>query len=213
MTSKKTWPWLVGILYLAFAGFIWGVVTQQQWIHNYDNLIYGWLAPWHPAANNFFIAFTKVGNPLIMTILTAVILVVLIWAKHWRLGVFIAANNGLGALLNHVIKGWIQRPRPTDQLIRETGFSFPSGHSTAAVMFFGSLIVIGYCLVKSKKWRIVLAIFGVLLIILLGLSRLYVHVHYPSDVTAGFLFASANLILHWQVGQRYYLSAELPAWR
>lgn len=198
-------PLAIILCYTLFAVFLSGVLTHAAWIRSYDRTIYRWLAPLHPNFDQFFIFYTKLGNPMVMTILSAIVFLILLLAKHWRLGLFLVLNNGLGSLINHFLKNWVARPRPSHRLIFESGYSFPSGHATAAIMFFGSLIVIGYCLTANKKQRGLITGVAVLLILVLGISRLIVHVHYPSDVTAGFLLATANLLVHWLIARRTYL--------
>ncbi|WP_125766648.1 phosphatase PAP2 family protein [Lapidilactobacillus wuchangensis] len=206
MTKKRiTVGTAIILCYVAFVIFMLGVKNHQAWINGYDQTIYRWIQPLHPNFDQFFIAFTKIGNPVNMTVLTAIVMLILVIGKHWRLAIFLGLNNGLGSLFNHFVKHWVLRPRPSHKLIPETGYSFPSGHATAAIMFFGSLIVIGFCLVHSKKQRGLIIGIALVLIFLLGLSRLVVHVHYPSDVTAGFLLATANLLVHWLIAKRTYL--------
>jgi undecaprenyl-diphosphatase len=85
------------------------------------------------------------------------------------------------------------RPRPLYAVFQETDFSFPSGHATIAVAFYGYL---AYILVKSLRkrsgWPISLIAF--LIIVLIGFSRLYLGVHYVSDVLAGYLVGTVFLI-------------------
>jgi undecaprenyl-diphosphatase len=93
----------------------------------------------------------------------------------------------LGKILFH-------RARPWYAIFPETDFSFPSGHATIAVAFYGYL---AYIFIKSLKGRHDQLIIGltVLIIILIGLSRLYLDVHYVSDVLAGYLIGSLSLII------------------
>jgi undecaprenyl-diphosphatase len=99
-------------------------------------------------------------------------------------------------LLNQVLKRIIRRPRPTGiNLIKENGFSFPSGHSMVSMAFYGVLI---YLINKSKlnkETKLLLSLLLSILILFIGISRIYLGVHYASDVLAGFSLSLAYLII------------------
>lgn len=106
---------------------------------------------------------------------------------------------GLGgsAVLILGLKHWIQRPRPElfTHLVTAGGYSFPSGHSLAAVVAYGLLITFMAQQVKHRFARVLLGIAGVLLVALIGFSRIYLGVHYPSDVLGGYCIGAAWLTL------------------
>ena len=109
-----------------------------------------------------------------------------------------------GMLLTTVLKYAFRRTRP--EVIDVAGytadsFSYPSGHATIAVGFYGALaLILAYRLRGPARWAVVAA--GGLLVILIGFSRLYLGVHYPTDVLAGFLAAPLWLV---NVGAAYVL--------
>ena len=96
--------------------------------------------------------------------------------------------------LNRVIKAIVRRPRPNvDVFIRESNFSFPSGHAMAITCLYGLLI---YYLYKSEiRYRKLLIVICVLIIVLVSLSRVYLGVHYFSDIIGGILLSS-SLVLY-----------------
>src|SRR5699024_1480614 len=100
-------------------------------------------------------------------------------------------------LLNAFIKNIYQRVRPEEinHLIEQSGYSFPSGHSMGSIIVFGSFIFLAFRYFKSKTIKRGLSIFFSLLILLIGLSRIYLGVHYLSDVIAGFSLVFAWLAL------------------
>ena len=125
---------------------------------------------------------------------TSVIL--LIFLKNKKTGIRIAINLGLSALVNFTIKQIIQRPRPVGhRIIDESGYSLPSGHSMVSMAFYGFLIYLIYKNVKNKYLKTVLIVLLTILIISIGVSRIYLGVHYVSDVLAGFLVAIAYLVI------------------
>lgn len=138
-------------------------------------------------------AVTQLGG-VIGLITIAIILSIVI--KNKKISIFIWINLVISTLLNQMLKHIIQRPRPTEfRIIDESGYSFPSGHSMVSAAFYGFLIYLIYKNVKNKylKWSLITGL-G-LLIILIGTSRIYLGVHYTSDVLAGFLISISYLII------------------
>ncbi|WP_409298290.1 phosphatase PAP2 family protein [Peribacillus sp. SCS-26] len=139
--------------------------------------------------------------------LSAAVLVagaVLIFKKYPRYAVYLVISSGIGALFNYYLKLLFRRDRPSFlPLIQEHGFSFPSGHSMGSFIFYGSIAVILVKMLHSRlhKW-IGAALLG-LVILFIGISRVYLGVHYPSDVLAGFAAGGVWLTV-CAVGLKYY---------
>lgn len=137
-------------------------------------------------------------------ILISMILALII--KNRKIGLTVIANLGIIGMINLILKNILQRPRPTEyRLIYESGYSFPSGHSMASMAFYGFLIYLIYKYVKSRKVKWSLIILLTILIITIGVSRIYLGVHYTSDVIAGFLASLMYLILYTSLINRYIL--------
>src|SRR5918992_699493 len=119
------------------------------------------------------------------------IAVLVFYLKGWRLSaVLLLVSTAGGVFLTTVLKAVFQRARPEliDSGYTAAFYSFPSGHATVAVGFYGALtLILAYRLRGWARWTI--ATGGVLLVLLIGFSRLYLGVHYPTDVLAGFLAA------------------------
>lgn len=113
-------------------------------------------------------------------------------------------------LLMFLLKTIFKRNRPLTPLLHEAkGFSFPSGHALMSVTFYGLLIVIVWEFVKAPWLRWLLSILLALLILIIGFSRVYLRVHYASDVVAGFSVGLVWLILSiWALSgvEKYYAS-------
>ena len=123
-------------------------------------------------------------------------IILLIFLKNKKTGIHIAINLGLSALVNFTIKQIIQRPRPVGhRIIDESGYSLPSGHSMVSMAFYGFLIYLIYKNVRNKYLKTTLIALLTLLIVSIGASRIYLGVHYVSDVLAGFLVAIAYLVI------------------
>lgn len=95
----------------------------------------------------------------------------------------------------YLLKIIIDRPRPIDAVIIEDSASFPSGHATVAVAFYGFLAYLLFNNIKNKKYRAPIILAGAVLIFLIGFSRLYLGVHYLSDVLAGYLVGLLWLVV------------------
>ena len=106
-------------------------------------------------------------------------------------------------LINQILKYTFQRTRPIDQIVIEKGYSFPSGHSMISMAFYGYFIYLIYKYVKSKKLKWILIVMLEFLIISIGISRIYLGVHYTSDVISGFLFSIAYLIIFTSFVNKY----------
>ena len=116
----------------------------------------------------------------------AIILIAIFYLKKWKTeSLLIAGNLGLAGILIVSLKHLYQRPRPDIlHLVEEKGFSFPSGHSLAVTLLIGSLIIILGQRVKNTTTKLALqGLLGLYLVSVL-VSRVYLGVHYPSDVLA-----------------------------
>ncbi len=101
-----------------------------------------------------------------------------------------------GYLITYSLKNAFSRQRPTEQLIETlTNFSFPSGHSTSAFLFYGLLIYLLWLGKPNKQLKIFVTIILGLIALLIGFSRIYLRVHFMSDVIAGFCIGLAWLLL------------------
>ncbi|MBT2644973.1 phosphatase PAP2 family protein [Bacillus sp. ISL-41] len=141
--------------------------------------------------------FTELGSVWFLTIFS-IIIISFLWFKKrdkWSILFFIIGIGG-GGLLTKLLKYYYGRERPSiDETIDAIGYSFPSGHSMGSLIFYGflSYLLFRSSLRKTIKWM-VLCIYGVL-IMFIGISRIYLGAHYPSDVIAGYLAGGIWLIL------------------
>ena len=123
--------------------------------------------------------------------------------KNKKISICILSNLVIITILNQLLKFIFERPRPTEyRIITETGYSFPSGHSMVSMAFYGFIIYLIYKNVNNKyiKW-LVISILS-LLIVSIGISRIYLGVHYTSDVLAGFLISISYLIIYIKYTKR-----------
>jgi len=122
--------------------------------------------------------------------------VFIFYRRGWRLSaILLLVSTGGSFVLTTVLKSVFQRARPElfDSGYQASFYSFPSGHATVAVGFYGMLtLILAYRLRGKARWAV--AVSGILVVLLIGFSRLYLGVHYPTDVLAGYLAALLWLV-------------------
>ena len=147
----------------------------------------------NPVTTNIFKAITVLGSFGIIII--TVILCFTI--KNKKIVATVLINLAMVLILNQSIKYIIQRDRPVEnQMILATGYSFPSGHTMTSIAFYGYLTYLIHTFSKNKKIKIASYIFFSLLILLIATSRIYLGVHYASDILAGVIITLIYLDIY-----------------
>ena len=136
---------------------------------------------------------TQIGGEKIVLVL-AVLAIILIKGLKNKLFLLtgVVGTAGLNIILKHII----QRKRPNiNRLIPEEGYSFPSGHSMMSMAFYGMLIFLIFKYVKNTilKWTLIVIL--TILLSTIGITRIYLGVHYPSDVIGGFVVSLTYLFI------------------
>ncbi|MCA6078440.1 phosphatase PAP2 family protein [Fulvivirga sedimenti] len=124
-------------------------------------------------------------------------LILFLRGKRWMIAIDASLILISSSLLNTGLKNWIGRPRPLNELhlVEVNSLSFPSGHAMSAMAFYGFLIYLTYKYVENPVIRFLLIPLTALLILAIGASRIYLGVHYPSDVAAGLVAGLIWLIV------------------
>ncbi|MFB5661557.1 phosphatase PAP2 family protein [Alteribacillus sp. HJP-4] len=147
-----------------------------------------------PPGAALFQFITSLASAEFTIIMTTLISMLLIVKKKWKEGLLFIAAVGGAAVFNDFLKLSFQRNRPDlNQIIDAAGFSFPSGHAMNAISLYGMMMVLTAIYGQSKLLKISLNLILMLLILAIGFSRIYLGVHYPSDVAAGFAAGGAWL--------------------
>ncbi len=147
---------------------------------------------------------TNFGGAIFLIVLTITLIILI---KNKKIGLSIFTNLAVITILNQILKRILQRPRPTEyRIVEETGYSFPSGHSMVSMAFYGYLIYLIYKYVKNKylKWTLITLLS--FLIVSIGISRIYLGVHYTSDVIGGFLISISYLIIYITATNKFLLN-------
>jgi undecaprenyl-diphosphatase len=144
--------------------------------------------------------FTFFGSHLFF-IPAYIILIGILWFKREkRLALTVAAIGLTSTAILFLLKSIFQRARPLDPLIQNVaGFSFPSGHSFSAFTFYGLIAYLLWQTKLAKAWKVGASILLFLFAVIIAFSRVYLRVHYPSDVVAGYCLSVVWLLLSFWV--------------
>lgn len=188
MKNKQTYLMRASFAALIFVMLGYVIKFYPEVIKTFDtsiqNLIRNQLSA---SLTQIFKGITFIGNPSTQ-IATVFLLSLTLYLKRWYIeSGFILLSGSLAALTITGFKYTYQRPRPSlEHLVHAGGYSFPSGHSLGPILILGSLIIIIGQRVQHKHIRLALQTLIGLTIFLIGFSRIYLGVHYPTDVIAGF---------------------------
>lgn len=190
-------PFLIIIVIITF---------NMNTIQHIDNRVTLSIISWRtPQLSSFFSAVTILANPT-SVVATVLILTIIAYVltKRFHLPLWIILTNSIGSLgLNPLVKNIVQRSRPDEELrlVQEASYSFPSGHAFASMVAFGCVILLLLLFLKPSAFRGVLIVLSFVTILLIGFSRIFLGVHYLSDVVAGFslglfwLFISLSIFI------------------
>ena len=147
---------------------------------------------------------TELGSTGAVTVVAALTLVVGLLIGPWLHGLIGAVAIGLTSLGNQALKGVIARARPEllDRIVEERGFSFPSGHSALGMAAWGILaVLVTRSRLPALARRAIVMVLAIL-IALIGLSRIWLGVHYPTDVLAGWTLGAVIVLIYARVTRR-----------
>lgn len=166
----------------------------------FDNLVSDFVHSFRTDGVTQAVTFiTDLGDVAAYAVIIPLVATLLYYRGHHRWKLSLQATLVLisAFLLNVGIKHLISRPRPLEdlRLVTAHSYSFPSGHSMSAIAFYGFLIYLTYKYVSNTLLKILLILVQVLLILGIGLSRVYLGVHFPTDVLAGFIAGLVWLII------------------
>ncbi len=163
----------------------------MQTVSQYDHAVTAAAVQWRSGvATNLFAWITLLGKEEVVAVfLAAATVALLLYRRYGTVVAFYLALLGVVVSM-HAMKCYFQRPRPEGGLYLEQSYSFPSGHATIAILFYGFL---GFLLLEQmhRGWQRKSALLLVMLLIwAVGLSRIYLGVHYVSDVCGGYLLGA-----------------------
>lgn len=205
--TSKNLKWLILFICLIIFLAIAEDVFDQEIMH-LDQLGYQ-LVSTHlisQGATPIAIFITNLGGTTILILITILLVATI---KNKKIALTVVLNPLIITGINLLLKSIVQRPRPTQSpLITETGFSFPSGHSMVSMAFYGYLIYLIAKFIKNKLLKVILIVLLSILIISIGISRIYLGVHYTSDVIAGFMISLCYLVIYTSMVKKLVIERE-----
>lgn len=197
LLSPRVMAWSSFVLIIPFLLLAFASLMEWGWLGTLDSEIgMDIIEDRNPILTVFFRGITVLGGWMFSILFVAgVALLLLVLFKRWDMALWYSLTVALGSgVLNQFVKFIFQRPRPEiEHLVEQGGYSFPSGHSMGTVIMFGAVVFLVVRLAKNRtiKWA-ALAV-AALLIFLVGLSRIYLGVHFPTDVIGGYSLGTAWL--------------------
>ncbi|WP_334074559.1 MULTISPECIES: phosphatase PAP2 family protein [Paenibacillus] len=187
------------ILILCTLGFgLTASFVQDNTLRNFDTVIISWIRQWEsPALTILMKFFTTIGGglPVLLLIITVMFVLYTVLGHRKEL-IFLAGVMFGSTLINWGLKLLFHRARPViHRIIEAEGYSFPSGHSMAAFSFYGALAFLIWSHVSTSLGRSVVILLSTLFIFAIGISRIYLGVHYPTDVIGGYFISGCWLTL------------------
>ena len=165
-----------------------------------------------PALDQAMLLVTFLGNAQTIAVLAAIAIIIVLLARRYEEAVLVLLALVASSLFFSAIKLLIARPRPLLESARlvQGGFSFPSGHAAVSATFYGTIAYVLMREVRSEVVKVLIGLLAALLVLAIGLSRIYLGVHYPSDVVAGWIAGGFWLVLV-AVAEHVWFSRPRPA--
>lgn len=213
LAIEHRWPALYIVASLGISALmltVFGILAWETLFRNTmvlfdDSFI--WLIRYfaNPVLDRIMIIITDIGFGTSYIVIVAATLLLLAYLKRWwELGALTICLAG-GAVLSFLLKTLFHRTRPDlFRVVQETGYSFPSGHALATMCFYGMVAYLIMRIIDSWRGRLTVMTLAVILSVLIGISRIYLGVHYPTDVVAGYAAGSMwlafciSLLMWWE---------------
>lgn len=187
-TLNKKINIFLGILICIF--IILTILVKTNNIEWFDNFVYNIVINLrNDVFTSILIFITNLGGITSVIVIALITSLALFLFKKKKDSIAVIANLLFSSITYVILKSIIQRPRPLeiDRLVDESGYSFPSGHTTNNFAFYLFAIYLVYKNVHNNKIRNVLIVILSIIPIMIAFSRIYLRVHYPSDVLAGII--------------------------
>ena len=191
---NKYLKWIICFISLIIFIFLGILVLTKNDIY-LDSIVYNFISKYiSNDLTSVLKNLTQLSGTIIVILIT---LLVLIFHKNKKYGIFMAIDLILITIFQYILKFTFLRVRPVDiNLIEETGYSFPSGHSLTAFAFYGFIIYLIQTSNLNKRSKNIYTILFSIIILVVGLSRVYLGVHFFTDVLGAFSFSLAFLIVY-----------------
>lgn len=186
--QNKYRPFIASIYLALFLILLILVKTNSTIVTSFDKFVQNLLLPiTNPTNTRIVEKITYLGGPRIAAILSIIVSLYMFIRHNFKAGIWLASTLVIGNLINVLAKNLIQRPRPSDKLVAIGGYSFPSGHTFGTALFIFFVVFLIVPQIKDVTLRRILTFLGFLWILIIALTRVYLHVHYPTDTIASVL--------------------------
>ena len=186
--QNKYRPFIASIYLVLFLILLILVKTNSTIVTSFDKFVQNLLLPiTNPTNTRIVEKITYLGGPRIAAILSIIVSLYKFIRHNFKAGIWSASTLVIGNLINVLAKNLIQRPRPSDKLVAIGGYSFPSGHTFGTALFIFFVVFLIVPQIKDVTLRRILTFLGFLWILIIALTRVYLHVHYPTDTIASVL--------------------------
>ena len=186
--QNKYIPFIASIYLALFLILLILVKTNSTIVTSFDKFVQNLLLPiTNPTNTRIVEKITYLGGPRIAAILSIIVSLYMFIRHNFKAGIWSASTLLIGNLINILAKNLIQRPRPSDKLVAIGGYSFPSGHTFGTALFIFFVVFLIVPQIKDVTLRRILTFLGFLWILIIALTRVYLHVHYPTDTIASVL--------------------------
>ena len=186
--QNKYRPFIASIYLVLFLILLILVKTNSIVVTSFDKFVQNLLLPiTNPTNTRIVEKITYLGGPRIAAILSIIVSLYMFIRHNFKAGIWSASTLVIGNLINVLAKNLIQRPRPSDKLVAIGGYSFPSGHTFGTALFIFFVVFLIVPQIKDVTLRRILTFLGFLWILIIALTRVYLHVHYPTDTIASVL--------------------------
>ncbi|UJF35681.1 phosphatase PAP2 family protein [Paenibacillus hexagrammi] len=207
VTSTMLLSLITLICFIAIASTL-----QTQWITNFDKVVIRWVQGWESAPLTCIMKFfTQIGSSPAVILISFSTIFILYKYLHHRAELILFGVLLIGTVcLNQILKMIFHRERPSlHRLISETGFSFPSGHSMEAFTLYAAIAFLLWRHIPTRTGRTVVIVACIGMVLMIGISRIYLGVHYPSDVmgaylASGFWYGFTIWFYQWYMEYRYF---------
>ncbi|WP_230501577.1 phosphatase PAP2 family protein [Sutcliffiella rhizosphaerae] len=206
--KPKSYFYISGSMCIAFLSIV--VILRFNQVVNLDKRL-GESLYQFASMDTFFIIISDIGSRIFFYPALIVISILLAVRKKWLIIILLWVNLLGVRLMNTWLKAIFVRERPTlEHVVEASYYSFPSGHSMNSIAFFGLLAILSFIYVKRKWLSYAFILLFSILILLIGISRIYLGVHFPLDVLAGF-FAGLTWLFFISALWAVYLKKEFLA--
>lgn len=190
-----------GVGAVAIALLLLAGLAVDRWPFGFDRAIITGLRAWHGPAWLPEVAtdITALGSPTVLTLAVAVVAGLSLVQRRWRAAAAVVLASASGAMVVTLLKSHVVRLRPdlVPHLVPASGYSFPSGHATSSAVVYLTLAALAGQGMPDRAARRYIRLVALLLVGAIGTSRVYLGVHWPSDVMAGWSLGTLWALGWW----------------